>query len=444
MENLDLNRSCSSPDSDYNKAAFLGYIERLRSFLNPKRLSLNLRIYFRTTTVFIKKLPSIIFNFSRNLPKNLKKEGSKLKINRTRFELKNVWPHLGIGILFCAVIASSVQAQGRGAINAEVNQNPVDPIEYADFAVSADPYTPFIDEKENQVIISLSESETAVLSDESYILAPSEMATEKSPKVSTAPATRNAYLTYQVLGGETLSHIGVKFDVSSLAILWANSDIKDANLLQPGMNILIPPRNGMTVIVEKGQSLDGLVKKYSGNFEGTLLANGLADPSTIFAGERILIADGKPAKTPAPQIAKKSTGSVKGAKSSPTGPTVPSGHFIWPTQGSVCNTRHRGYYAIDICAGGASPPIIASDGGVVVGASYGWNGGWGNNVLIDHGNGFKTRYAHMRVLTVSVGQSVSQGQQVGIMGTTGNSTGIHLHFEIYIGPVRVNPLAYLR
>lgn len=412
--------------------------------LNPKKISLNLQIFFRVTLVFFKKLPSNIFIFFRDLPKNLKKEGSKIKIRRRRLELKNIWPHLGLAILLCAVISSTVFAQDAGFNNSEFTQGVIEPSEYADFAVSSDPFTPFINEKENETIIALSAAETVVASDESYILAPAEMATEKTPQESTKPSTRAGYLAYEVLGGETLTHIGAKFDVSALSILWANSDIKDANVLRPGKSILIPPRDGMTVIVEKGQSLDSLVKKYSGDFDQTLVANNITDPATIFAEQRILIAGGTPAKTPVPtQLAKKSTGKVKGTRSSPTGPTVPTGTFIWPTQGSVCNTRHRGYYAIDICAGGASPPIVASDGGVVVEARYGWNGGYGNTVRIDHGNGFFTRYAHMRTLTVSAGQSVSQGQQVGWMGTTGNSTGVHLHFEISIGAIRLNPLAYL-
>jgi murein DD-endopeptidase MepM/ murein hydrolase activator NlpD len=415
----------------------------MRSIFNLKKIALNLQIYFRVTIVFFRKLPSIIFIFIHDLPKNLKKEGSEIKIHRRRFELARIWPHLGIAILSCVVISSSVFAQDMGYSNSEFSQNLIEPSEYADFAIAADSYIPFIDAKNNDIILALAEADTVVTSDESYILAPADIATEKSPKESTTPSSRTSYITYQILGGETLSFIGVKFNVTSSSILWANPDIKDPNLLKPGTNILIPPRDGMTVIVEKGQSLDNLVKKYSGNFEETLVANNVVDATTIFAGQRILIASGKPAKTPAPQIAKKSTGKVKGTKSSPTGPVGSRGNFIWPTQGNVCNTRHPGYYAIDICAGGASPPIVASDGGVVIEASYGWNSGWGNNVLINHGNGFKTRYAHMRVLSVSVGQSVSQGQQVGIMGTTGNSTGIHLHFEIYIGPVRVNPLLYL-
>ena len=436
MENLNLGQS-------YKDVAFLGLRGRLRSLFNFKKILLNLQIYFRVSVVFLKKLPLILYDFFLNLPKNLKKEGSKIKINKTRFELKKIWPHLGIGVLSGVVISSSVFAQNSNFNSSGLAQELIEPAEYADLAISADSYTPFINEKENEMIIALSDAETVVSSDESYILAPAKMATEKSPRVSSEPSGRVGYLTYQILGGETLSHIGAKFDVSSLSVLWANPDLKNPDILTPGSNLFIPPRDGMTVSVEKGQSLDGLIKKYSGNFDETLTANGISDPATIFAGQKILVADGRPAKS-VPQIAKKSTGSVKGSKSSSTGPTVPSGTFRWPTSGNVCQGFRRGHPAIDICAGGSSPPIMASDGGVVVQAAYGWNYGYGNTVLINHGNGFQTRYAHMRVLNVSSGQRVSQGQQIGMMGTTGNSRGVHLHFEIHLGPAKLNPLAYLR
>lgn len=437
MENLNLKQS-------YENVAFLGLGGRLRSIFNFKKLFLNLKIYSRISVVFLQKLPQMTFNFFRDLPKNLRKEGSKIKISRHRIDLKKILPHFGIGILFCVVVSSSVFAQDLGYHSPGFTKETIEPVEYADLALSVDEFTPFIEEKENAMIAQLAEAETAVVSDESYILAPAELATTKSPKESIKPSSRTSYLTYQVMAGETLSNIGAKFDVFSQSMIWANPEIKDPNVLQTGSSIVIPPRDGMTVVVEKGQSLDGLVKKYSGNFEETLAANGISDSATIFAGQKILVADGRPAKKPAPKIAQKSTGSVRGAKSSPIGPTVPSGTFIWPTSGSVCQGMRRGHPAIDICAGGSSPPIVASDGGVVVQAAYGWNYGYGNTVLINHGNGFQTRYAHLRVLNVSSGQRVSQGQFLGYMGTTGNSRGIHLHFEIHMGPARLNPLAYLR
>lgn len=113
--------------------------------------------------------------------------------------------------------------------------------------------------------------------------------------------------------------------------------------------------------------------------------------------------------------------------------TSPYGYRIHPITGRY--THHNG---IDFGGGG---PIVASLPGTVTINSY--NSGWGNYVKIDHGNGLQTLYAHLSSANVSVGQSVSAGQQIGIMGTTGMSTGIHLHFEVYKNGVRVNPAPYL-
>lgn len=117
-----------------------------------------------------------------------------------------------------------------------------------------------------------------------------------------------------------------------------------------------------------------------------------------------------------------------------------SGSLMWPVSGYISQYfgRHTG---IDI-AGSTGSTVVAADGGTVTFA--GWNGGYGNCILINHGNGLSTRYAHCSKLYVSVGQSVARGQSIGARGSTGNSTGPHLHFEVLSGGKFVNPLNYLR
>ncbi len=95
---------------------------------------------------------------------------------------------------------------------------------------------------------------------------------------------------------------------------------------------------------------------------------------------------------------------------------------------------------IDI-AGGAGSPIVASAAGTVIVA--GWSGGYGNLVVIDHGNGMSNAYAHNSSIAVSVGQRVDQGAVIAGMGTTGNSTGVHSHFEIRVNGAAVDPMGYL-
>ena len=117
---------------------------------------------------------------------------------------------------------------------------------------------------------------------------------------------------------------------------------------------------------------------------------------------------------------------------------------MWPVNGTLTSgfgpRWGRMHEGIDI-AGGSGTPIAAAAAGTVIVA--GWNGGYGNLVVVDHGGGISTAYAHMSSIAVSVGQSVGQGTVVGGMGTTGHSTGVHLHFEVRVNGAAVNPLAYL-
>ncbi len=103
---------------------------------------------------------------------------------------------------------------------------------------------------------------------------------------------------------------------------------------------------------------------------------------------------------------------------------------------------HNGHKGVDIAGANINgQPVYAAAGGTVISASY--HSSWGNNVLIDHGNGVWTRYAHLSSIGVSAGQTVSQGQYIGKVGSTGNSSGPHLHFEVYVNKNRVNPEPYI-
>jgi murein DD-endopeptidase MepM/ murein hydrolase activator NlpD len=156
-------------------------------------------------------------------------------------------------------------------------------------------------------------------------------------------------------------------------------------------------------------------------------AEGLASRSQKL-GDRIRAAQGLP---PAP------SGSVAVGAPSAAG-------LVWPVNGTITSgfgmRWGRMHEGIDI-AGSSGTPIAAAAAGTVIVA--GWVGGYGNMVVIDHGGGISTGYGHMSSLAVSVGQSVGQGTVVGGMGTTGHSTGVHLHFEVRVNGTAVNPLGYL-
>ena len=132
-----------------------------------------------------------------------------------------------------------------------------------------------------------------------------------------------------------------------------------------------------------------------------------------------------------------------------SGSTVGTGNLVWPSYCTYITSRqgprthpitgeYRNHGGTDIGASYGSA-IYAADSGTVVRSADGWNGGWGNYVMIDHGNGMQTLYAHMSSRAVSVGQTVSRGQTIGYVGSTGMSTGAHLHFEMYINGSRIDP-----
>ncbi|MCX6741080.1 MAG: M23 family metallopeptidase, partial [Candidatus Parcubacteria bacterium] len=173
--------------------------------------------------------------------------------------------------------------------------------------------------------------------------------------------------------------------------------------------------------------------------------NDLLDETAINIGDELFIPGGRKLATPVAPTPMRSTppsyvnyGNIPSA--------LPSGTRLqWPTTAyritQYFGWRHTG---IDI-ADKSRPPVYAAEDGVVIKAQVGgYNGGYGNNIIIDHGNGLNTLYGHLTSLNVHVGDSVSRGQVIGIMGTTGRSTGIHLHFEVRVGGKRVNPLGYVR
>ncbi|OGD63505.1 hypothetical protein A2160_01040 [Candidatus Beckwithbacteria bacterium RBG_13_42_9] len=124
------------------------------------------------------------------------------------------------------------------------------------------------------------------------------------------------------------------------------------------------------------------------------------------------------------------------------GQVSPTGQFIWPAAGIL--TQYFKWYhpAVDIANSGA-PDVLAADAGTVIASS--WDGsGYGNRVIIDHGNGYQTLYGHMQQLYVRPNQTVKRGDPVGKMGSTGRSSGIHLHLEIRLNGIAQDPLRFLQ
>ena len=270
-------------------------------------------------------------------------------------------------------------------------------------------------------------------------------------------------ITYTVESGDTIFGIAEKFNLKPQTILWGNyyTLADNPDRLQPGQVLNILPVNGIYHRWSAGEGLNG-VSKYYGVKPETIVnwpGNHL-DPKTIgdyshpniTPGTMLIVPGGKREfiSWSAPMIPRSNPGVAKilGPGFCGVITTGAVGHqtFVWPARNHYLSgynyspeTNHLG---IDI-AGHLGDPIFAADSGVVV--YSGWNNwDYGNVVVIDHGDGWQTLYAHMSVIGVSCGQSVDQGGVIGQFGSTGNSSGPHLHFEMLSEKYgKVNPWNFL-
>lgn len=254
-------------------------------------------------------------------------------------------------------------------------------------------------------------------------------------------APRQEVSYYTVKAGDTVLGIAARFGLQPETLMWSNSNIEqNPDRLSIGDELRILPVDGVLHVVARGETLSGLAQKYDvgmGDIVG-YTANGLESidaPLTI--GREIVVPGGT-----RPFAVASAGASTARRASAPANAPQGSGNFGWPAAGYVSQGYWGGHPAYDL-AGWVGSPVTASDAGYVVVAGGGWNGGYGNHVIIDHGNGFTTLYAHLNSIFVSPGETVAKGAQIGTMGNTGNSTGPHLHFEVRYGGVPYNPGNYL-
>lgn len=232
---------------------------------------------------------------------------------------------------------------------------------------------------------------------------------------------------YTVREGDSVSIIADMHGVSVNTILWAN-DIKDASLIRPGMTLLILPVSGVKYTVKSGGTLYDVAKKFDADVEEIALYNGIDPEAPLAAGTELIIPGGNLA--PAPKaVAKTSSGSTAKAVTTPL--PVLTGYFESPMHSGRVTQGLHGHNGIDVGAPNGTPVYASAAGTVIVAKNNGgYNGGYGNYIVITHDNGTQTLYAHLSAVDVSVGSSVAQGDQIGAVGNTGRSTGNHLHFEV--------------
>lgn len=255
-------------------------------------------------------------------------------------------------------------------------------------------------------------------------------------------------IQYRVQSGDSPSSIAREYNLKPESILWANEQLNaNAGSLKPGMVLNILPVDGVLHIARVSDTLEAIGAMHNVEIQEILEFPGndfdLTQPPQFEDGQQVIVPNGSsPILWSEARVPGASQSGVGGGYSGDV-PNLGSGTFSWPVNGYVLTQDYwSGHPAIDL-ATDFRQPIFASDSGTVI--LSGWDDtGYGNFIIIDHGNGYKTTYGHNEANLVSVGQTVSKGQQIAESGNTGNSTGNHLDFRILYNGVFVNPLGLLQ
>ncbi|HTR18546.1 MAG TPA: M23 family metallopeptidase [Candidatus Paceibacterota bacterium] len=262
---------------------------------------------------------------------------------------------------------------------------------------------------------------------------------------------------YVVQPGDTLSGIAKLFDVSTGTILSAN-DLPRGAVLQPGEQLVILPITGIQYTVKKGDTIESIAKVFGGDVTEIESYNNV-DNSSLAVGAQIIIPSGETPGATSPGSGSSSNSTSSGSTKvlqgtaggcgtlvplahnpnepshnvGPVGTCAEDAYYIAPLSHYVQTQGIHGYNAVDLAAPMGTPIMASADGAVIVARAGGWNGGYGSYVVIQHGNGSQTLYAHMSKVAAYDGESVVQGQVIGYVGQSGNATGPHVHFEIRNG-----------
>lgn len=251
--------------------------------------------------------------------------------------------------------------------------------------------------------------------------------------IETSGFKRNEITEYVVQTGDLLSFIASDYGVSMNSIIWANQ-LRDADSISPGQTLKIPPVSGVIHQIKKGDTIASIAKKY-GAEEGKIVEfNGLPQGGELQIGDDIVVPGGVIKST---GIA--STGSARSSSSAKPFAYLPNlgDFYMLPTNGYNWGRIH-GRNGVDIANSCGTPIYAAADGSVSIADGVGYNGGFGKYIKLIHSNGTETVYAHATKLLTTAGENVQRGQMIALMGSTGRSTGCHLHFEVHGAR---NPLA---
>ncbi|MBI2865287.1 MAG: M23 family metallopeptidase [Chloroflexi bacterium] len=258
--------------------------------------------------------------------------------------------------------------------------------------------------------------------------------------------------TYEVRSGDSVTSIAQRFGITPETIVSANA-LDDADSLAVGDKLTILPVSGVLHVVRAGDTVESIARQYQVDADIIIESeyNNLSEPYILSVDQKIVVPGGKMPEVQRPRP------TARGERPAETQPSPPpqnsqpasaspepvrgGGRFVWPTTGLITQGFSGYHPGIDIAPPYGSP-IYASDAGVVISVEY-LSYGYGWNLVIDHGDGYTSRYSHVSKFLVGQGQKVSRGQLVALTGNTGLSTGPHLDFRLYQNGVAENPLKYL-
>ena len=289
----------------------------------------------------------------------------------------------------------------------------------------------------NPIILSYQNSLRSQGGDD-FIISENTIKTQNTPIINTREKeksdiknTRDKIVTYIVQNGDNVSKIAKNFNISQNTIIWENN-IKNG-IIRPGQKLSILPVNGLKYKIKKGDTLAKIANKYQAVEEEIFDFNDL-ESDTLKIGELLIIPNGKKKISTTKKRSSSKSNSWKGHYFVPTKKVrytkTDYGWLTHPAPGSIRTQGLHGKNSIDMGAPIGTPILAAASGTVIKSYYGGWGGGYGNHIKIQHPNGVVTLYAHLSKNKVWKGQKVVKGQVIGLMGSTGRSTGSHLHFEV--------------
>lgn len=244
---------------------------------------------------------------------------------------------------------------------------------------------------------------------------------------------RSEVITYKVAAGDTISAIAIKFEVSAESIKWANG-MNDSDAINPEDNLKIPPISGVIHKVKEGDTLDTVSKTYQADKQtiADFPFNYIDDTLSLKVGQTLYVPNGVVPRPVSPKAPTRTVPTRQGTF------VIGSGLLSWPVPANISQYFSWFHTALDLPNPYGTPIYAAASGRVIDAKTQKY--GFGIYCILDIGNGYTTAYAHMSSRVCQVGQTYKKGDYIGAVGSTGRSTGPHLHFEVRRNGTAVNPM----